>query len=282
MAINSFTYENMMQEINFYAEKYSALSVSGLCESILGRSIPVITLGEGECVIAYVGGLFGCDRVSPRLLTRFVRDICALCDEGGSAFGFSARRILKEYTFVVIPMLNPDGNDYSVNGVRSENLLKDRLLKINGGSEDFSSWEGNARGRELRYNFGVESQEYEPEVEVGNLCNFLRFGIPPSMIFEFSAGKCLDNSIYYGDGEKLSKMAIALTQMSGFERKYRESREPRLMLSDWAKREIGCSSFAVELKSFNTLNGRSDENDVFSLYTRIRKLFFCAPLLSKI
>ena len=282
MLKNGFTYEKMMAQINSYIEKHLTFSANGLCDSILGKNIPVITLGEGANVLAYIGGLNGSDGVSPRLLLHFVRDICSVYAEEGSVFGFSAKRILKEYTLIVIPMLNPDGRDYCVNGVTVNNPLRDRLINKNLGSEDFSCWRGNARGIELRYNFGLENGEYEPEVEVGALCNFLRFGIPPKMIFEFSADKNFDNCIYFGDGERRSKIATALTQMSGFERRYRESQESRLMLSDWADRELDASSFSVELKSFNTMRERNDDNDVFSLYIQMRKMLFCAPILSKI
>ena len=282
MLKNGFTYEKMMTQINSYIEKYSVFSANGLCNSMLGRNIPVIVLGEGENAIAYIGGLMGSDGISPRLLMHFVRDICSSYAEDTSVFGFSARRIFKEYTLVIIPMLNPDGRDYCVNGIAQNNPLRERLIKENAGNTDLSRWRGNARGVELRRNFGLENGEYEPEVEVGALCNFLRFGIPPKMIFEFSADKNFDNCIYFGDGERRSKIATALTQMSGFERRYRESQESRLMLSDWADRELDASSFSVELKSFNTMRERNDDNDVFSLYIQMRKMLFCAPILSKI
>ena len=282
MLKNGFTYEKMMTQINSYIEKYSVFSANGLCNSILGRNIPVIVLGEGENAIAYIGGLMGSDGISPRLLMRFVRDICSSYAEDTSVFGFSARRIFKEYTLVIIPMLNPDGRDYCVNGIAQNNPLRERLIKENAGNTDFSRWRGNARGVELRHNFGLENGENEPEIEVGNLCNFLRFGLTPKIIFELSADRDFNNCIYFGDGEGRSKIATALTQMSGIERRYRQSNKIGMTLSDWADIELEAASFSVEFKAFDTEGERNDENEVFSLYIQIRKMLFCAPILSKI
>ena len=141
-----FDYVKMMTEVDGYMGKYNFISVTGIGESILRHTIPAIMIGEGISVIAYVGGEVGCDKVSPQILLRFVRDISSLYEEGGSAFGFSVENILKTYTFVIIPMLNPDGSLYCRYGLEEDNPIKERVLAINNGKSDFSLWRGNARG----------------------------------------------------------------------------------------------------------------------------------------
>jgi hypothetical protein len=252
-----FDYAKMMNEIDSYINKYPFVSVTGICESILGRHIPSVILGSGETVVAYVGGEDGRDSVSPFLLLRFIRDICSLYEEKGSAFGFSAENILKNYTLVIIPMLNADGSCYCSQGVDSENPIRERLIKMNGGNEDFSHWRGNARGVELKYNYGAEFDCIEPEPEVGALCNFLRYGFKPDILLNFSISdsdksktKCEEERIFYGDGEIEYKMAVALSQMGGIKRLYRQSNAPRLMLADWSINELYTSAFSVELPFF--------------------------------
>ena len=272
----------MIAEINAYMEKYSFISVTGLCDSILGRTVPVISLGEGKTVIAYVGGEQGNDVQSPSVLLRFVKDICALYEEGGAAFGFSAEHILQSFTIVVIPMLNPDGVSYCVTGVDADNPLRDRLIKINGGSLDFSNWRGNARGVELKYNYGAERSEYEPEAEVGALCNFFRFGMTPSMLFAFSQSDEAEGRICFGEGERESKTAIALTQMTGYKRCFRQSEEPVLMLTDWSIKELSSAAFSIELAPIENMGIKRTQDKIFSVYAQMRKMLFCAPFLNKI
>lgn len=282
-----FDYKKMMNEIDAYMAKYPFISVNGICESMLSHIIPTIIMGEGKSIIAYVGGEEGCDTLSPFLLLRFIRDICSLYKEGGSAFGFSAESILKNYTIIIIPMLNPDGSCYCSEGLCENNPLKERALKLNEGKETFTHWRGNARGIELKYNYSTEYSEVEPEIEVGALCNFLRYGLKPDILISisqshFEDSENIDGKIYYGEGEIENKMAIALSQMGGLKRFYRESKAPRLMLADWAIQEIGASAFSIELPSLSCSNQKQFNSKSFSYYTKIRKIFFCAPLLNKI
>lgn len=282
MAEIYFDYLKMMTEINAYMNKYSFLSVNGICQSILGQTVPALVIGEGERTVIYVGGEVGNDLISPNLLLRFIKDICSLYEEGGAAFGFSAENILKNYTLVIIPMLNPDGSSYCKNGIASDNPLKERVLKMNGGSDNFSAWCKNARGVDLRYNYGAEYSSVEPEIEVGSLCNFLRFGRKPDIVIVFSEGERSDGMLFFGDGEVENKMAIALSQMSGFKRMYRESQPQKLMLADWVIGELGSAAFSIEMPRESYISRRQFEDKSFSSYTKIRKLLFCAPFLSKI
>jgi g-D-glutamyl-meso-diaminopimelate peptidase len=93
-------------------------------------------------------------------------------------------------------MLNPDGVEYALHGVAADNPLRERLVAMNGGSEDFSRWQANARGVDLNHNYDAGFAEYkemelsagilngastrysgeypESEPETAALCRFLR------------------------------------------------------------------------------------------------------------
>ena len=57
-------YSDLISEINFIVEKYKNVSVTGLCNSILGFNIPIITIGDGSQKIVYLGGQSGYDKLS--------------------------------------------------------------------------------------------------------------------------------------------------------------------------------------------------------------------------
>lgn len=274
-------YFNMMTEINSLVENYEIASVAGLCDSILGINIPIITLGEGETKIVYLGGEIGCDSLSPYILTRFARDICALHKEGGAVFGFSAEYILKKYTIIIIPMLNPDGASYCESGPSADNPIKERVLSLNGQNSDFSKWKGNARGVDLRFCYETEDSDTEPEIEVGNLCNLLKFWVDPRMIFSLYQGEQRNSFIYYGDGEQASKVATALSQMTGFNRAFLDDGEGKTLMA-WSRRELGVKSFLVEISNEKSCIEGTGRNLDFTKYLQLRKMLFCAPLLTKI
>lgn len=275
-------YAGIIGQINSLIEEYPCLSVGGVCESILGRTVPYITLGEGKVKIVYVGGERGNDALSTAILLRFVRDMASLCVEGGSAFGFPVEYLMKSYSFIVIPVLNPDGREYCINGVDSSNPLRERLVALNPKGEDFSCWEGNARGGDLVKNYALENSEYELECEVGGLCNFLKYGVEPQMLFVLSGVTCGGDVLYFGDGEYENKSAIALSQMSGIARRFRKSEGDGLLLADWVMENISCRAFSLELSLATEEEPKSVEGLFFLKYASLRKMLFCAPLLNKI
>ena len=198
-------------------------------------------------------------------------------------FGFSAEYILKKFTVIIIPLLNPDGLNYSDVGVLKSNPIYDRILKLNNSSSDFSHWRGNARGIDLRQNyFWEEEQEIEPEPEVGAFCNFLRFGQPPEMIFSFDITDKKESTVYFGDGESASKIAIALTQMTRFRRKFFDDGDKNHTLMSWSNQNIGRKTFLIEISDITQKEQSSRKEDRFEKYLEMRKMLFCAPILSKI
>lgn len=279
----NFDYVKMMKEIDTYMNKYKFLSITMASKSMLGNNIPAIIFGEGKSTVVYVGGEEGCDAMSSNILLRFVKDICSLSEEGGSAFGFSAELIFKNYTIVIIPMLNPDGSCYCSQGLAIDNPLRERVLRINDGSEDFSAWKGNARGVELKYNYDTEYSQNEPEVEVGTLCNFLRYGFKPDILLSFSRSASNNEGIIgFGEGEIENKMAVALSQMSGMKRAYRESEMHRLTIVDWSIRELCAAAFSIELPHLKYSTQKQFNDKCFSHYAQLRKVLFCTPFLNKI
>ena len=49
------TYELMMEYINIFTDRYKSFHVTHLGQSLLGKSIPLITLGKGKKSVLYIG-----------------------------------------------------------------------------------------------------------------------------------------------------------------------------------------------------------------------------------
>ncbi len=163
--------------------EHQAVQVTSLGESVLGRRIPVVTLGENRASrgILAVGGLVGTDPFTPAVLLRFVRDYAEFLEAGRRIYSVSMPYLYTSRTIHVIPMLNPDG--YAIRRYGAEDVpVKDRLKEIAGG-ENFSGWRYNARGVDLKKNFifGLEEEEdrglYEAsEPESAALCRYVEMG----------------------------------------------------------------------------------------------------------
>lgn len=292
-------YTVMMQYINEFSERYPFISISSIGESIMGRSIPVMTLGTGERSVLYVGTHHGMEWMTSILLLRFINEYCELKKNKQRIFNLSIDYLFESKSIYIIPMLNPDGVDYQINGIDKDNVIYDRLLKMNNGSADFSRWQANARGVDLNHNYNCGFAEYkkleaeqgiqggaptrfsgcmpESEPEVGALCNFLRFNENIELLLTLHTQ---GEEIYYTSGEMTAPrsegIVKAISRLSG----YRVSRPEGMAayggLTDWYISEIGRPSFTVECgKGENPL----PLSDNFKIYTDIRKMLFMIPTL---
>ena len=75
----------------------------------------------------------------------------------------------------LIPLANPDGALLSQTGLSSvENVeVRERLLQLNGGNEDFSLWKANARGVDLNVNFPARWGEGKQNTKKAGAENYI-------------------------------------------------------------------------------------------------------------
>lgn len=284
----------MMECINELSQKYGFLGVTSLGESILGRSIPILTLGEGKKSILYVGGQRGNDGLTSELLLRYVTEFCQLYEGRSSIYNYSSELLFKLATVYVVPMLNPDGIDYRIRGVSAENPLRERLIRMNGGSDDFSAWQSNARGVDLcrNFNFGFAAYKRaeaendiregregysgnmpESEPETACLCNFLRFNeeIGTVIVLDTGAGEIYSS----GDSRREKNVESAFSKITGYRVLSPEGDDTRGGLADWSVSELSRRGFTV--KCGKRREGFPSE-DNFKIYLDVRELLLTAPV----
>ncbi len=277
-------YNLLLSEINDICDGCNALSVNGIGESIMGRGIHSITLGQGQKQIVFIGAQSGCDGAVSFAMLHFVREYSSLLQSQAKLFGLPLEYIDKKLSIILIPMLNPDGVEYFSHGVNDDNPIKERLFKMNGGSVDFSQWQANGRGVDIGRNYNCGYEEYkasttiqngapigysgeaaESEPETGHLCNYLRYSQNIKGIIQL-CGRA--NGVTYC-GEKNRKSAMVLSDMLGGA----SVTEAELCsLQGWC-----CSE--LEIPAFSVGCGIRNGDSPFIIYTKLRKLLFCAPML---
>lgn len=294
------THSRMMSYLSCFEQRYPFIEFQSLGTSILGKSIPVLTLGEGKKTLLYVGAHHGMEWITSVLLLRFVNEYAEALQSGKRIYSVHLPYLFKERRIVVIPMLNPDGVSYAIEGVSEDNPLLARLERMNPSHPDYSHWQANARGVDLNHNYDAGFAEYkqleadmgitggaptrysgespESEPEVGYLCNYLRFhqdGIGAVLTLHTQG-----EEIYYSSGDHLAprslSMAKALCRLSGYSLSTPEGPAAYGGLTDWCIRTLGIPSFTLECgKGENPLPLES----FFCIYASLRQLFFEAPLL---
>lgn len=292
-----FDYATLMERARQAADCYPFLTLSYIGTSILDRAIPILHIGKGKRRILYVGAHHGMEWITSLVLMHFCEDLCKAIEAKERVCGIYPCDLLSGYTISILPMLNPDGVEYQIHGVKDDNPLRERLLEMNGGDSDFSFWQANARGVDLNHNYDAGFEEYkkmereegikkgaptrysgecaESEPEVAALCNFIRFSSPWRGVMtlhtqgeEIFAPTCK---------EKSSKVtARRLSELTG----YRLSRAEGLAayggLSDWCTEKLSVPAFTMECgRGKNPL----PTTQLYSIYATVRASLFLFPTI---
>ncbi len=253
--------------VDILSERYPMLSVTSIGQSVCGRRIPMLTVGKGKKCVLYIGGQAGNDGGSVSVLMRYVNELCEYEACGGRAYKCSIAYMLAARTVIVIPMLNPDGAEYRIHGIDSDNPMYEALLQRN---TEISAWSGNARGVMLEENYGEcfdDPRSFEPET--GAVRNYLMFNRDIGLVISLNKG---ENSAV------CSQTAVTPPRLNSIGR----------CLADFASCEYSrterqgtlCGFCANELviPAFE-MYGKYSDGDIFGDYIRQRAALFLAPTL---
>jgi len=293
------TYERMLEYINIFAQRYPYFHVTYLGESMLGKSIPMITLGVGKKSVLYVGAHHGMEWITTAILLKFANEYCEMLESGGHIGHTSISYLNSSRSIQIIPMLNPDGVNYHIEGVKDDNPLKERLIRMNCGTEDFSHWQANARGVDLNHNYDAGFEDYlktyetatlcggaaskwcgdapESEPESGLLANYARFNDNIGLYLSFhSQGE----EIYYGDKfcppTENIRIGQMLSRLSGYKLCRTEGSAVSGGFTDWVVKELKKPCYTIECgKGKNPL----PIDSVFEIYFKLRRMLFEAPMI---
>ncbi|WP_068610029.1 M14 family metallopeptidase [Paenibacillus swuensis] len=149
----SYSYTQMMDDIEFLTRKFPFLRCEVLGASVMGRDIPALRLGMG-CFHVHVNGSFHANEwITTLLLMKFTEDCAESYANGLSLEGVSVTSLLDTCSLWIVPMVNPDGVELVLRGLPDDHRYFHELLAWNNGSSDFSGWKANIRGIDLNDQF---------------------------------------------------------------------------------------------------------------------------------
>ncbi len=287
--------EIVWQAILYLEEQYPFLECRILGSSILGASLPVLRIGRGEKGVLLVGVHSATEGMISAVLLRFAKELCYGYEQGQKQYDIDIKTMLLTRSLYIVPMLNADGVEYVRFGLTQENPLRNRVLSMNGGSDDLSRWQANARGVELTRNYDAGFLAYkkaegslgimngaprgysgtcaESEPEVRALCNFLRYHEQIRLTVSFeSFGEQIRHSGRV-DTQRMEHMTSLAARWSGFESVCTEEIGG---LSDWVTQGLDREAFTVAC-------GKGGEgicaDNAGVIYRNLREFLFRCPTL---
>lgn len=130
--------------------------------SVMGKPIYELRIGKGKKKVHYNAGMHANEWITSMVLMYLVNDylLNLVWDEK------TYELFYESITLSVVPMVNPDGVDLSIEGPITS--MARQLIKWNNGYRDFSNWKSNVNGVDLNDQFPAH---WEKEKENGAKTN---------------------------------------------------------------------------------------------------------------
>lgn len=109
----SVPYNSFQLEENIYQllAMYPFLKQTVIGNSILGRPIYSLVLGNGPRKVLYVGSTHANEFITSTLLMKFLEDLCIAYQKNDIIIHQHIRDLFNSVALHIVPMLNPDGVD---------------------------------------------------------------------------------------------------------------------------------------------------------------------------
>lgn len=151
-----YTYKLLMENIRDLKNKYSFLQVGSIGNSVLGKNIPYIKLGNGSKETMYFASIHANEWITSVLLMKFIENFCIQYVAGGSIYGYNARELFSQVSLYIVPMLNPDTVDLVTGFLKPGDPIYEnyRFISNNFPQIPFpSGWKANFNGVDLNLQF---------------------------------------------------------------------------------------------------------------------------------
>lgn len=155
----SYPYEIMMMNLEALARKYPIIRIGYYAESVMGKRIPYVTLGEGEEEVFYSASMHANEWINSVVMMKFIEDFADAYEKDEELFGYNVRNIFSSRTIYIVPMVNPDGVDLVLNNIPRMSSYYRNALQIanNYPAIPFpNGWKANIRGVDLNLQFPAE------------------------------------------------------------------------------------------------------------------------------
>ena len=236
------------------------------------RSITAYNVGNGDGLLI-CGAFHGMEHITSAMALRFLLEVCEKMESDSEFSRFVLRKGL-----TVVPMVNPDGVEISVNGIKTAGnraeFVSDCLCKAN---IPHQKWQANACGVDINHNFdagyervkenerkiGITAPSHtrfggeyaESECETKALCDLCRRNNFSIAVALHTQGR----EIYYDFGENTPKNSFVIAQklsaLSGYTVAYPQGIAVGGGFKDWFIEKFHKPAFTFEIgKGVNPLS----------------------------
>lgn len=149
----SYSYSILQININSLKTLYPFIDVFSAGQSVLGNSIPIIKIGQGNNKVFYSASIHANEWITTPLVMKFLSDYCYCYTNNLPIYGYSARELYNNSTIYIMPMVNPDGVNLVTGEIPKNSSLysNTKLIASRYPNIPFpNGWKANIRGVDLK------------------------------------------------------------------------------------------------------------------------------------
>ncbi|MCJ8010339.1 LysM peptidoglycan-binding domain-containing protein [Paenibacillus sp. KQZ6P-2] len=154
-----YGYQQLTQDIRRLTQSYPRIAGGTIGESVLGKPIPYLRIGEGARIIHVNASIHANEWITTPCIMRFIEDYAYALKEVKRWNGYDPRLWFAQCTLWVVPMVNPDGVELVQEGIQPNNPYYEQLTEWNGGRIDYRHWKANLNGVDLGDQFPAHWEE---------------------------------------------------------------------------------------------------------------------------
>ncbi|MBT2758670.1 LysM peptidoglycan-binding domain-containing protein [Mesobacillus foraminis] len=162
-----YDYSTMMNDLSRLERVYPFIRLPSAGNSVLGRRIPEVLVGNGAKRVHYNGSFHANEWITTPVIMTFLNDYLLALTNRNPIRGLSMQRFYGEALLSVVPMVNPDGVNLVLNGPPPDEPYRSSVVELNGGSTDFTGWKSNIRGVDLNDQFPARWELERERNQVG-------------------------------------------------------------------------------------------------------------------
>ncbi|ARI78293.1 M14 family metallopeptidase [Halobacillus mangrovi] len=143
-----YDYQLLLRDLNDLTDIYPFVRTETIGKSVMGKDLTELQIGRGNKIVHWNGAFHGNEWITTAVIMQFLNDYLLALTNKETIRGLDIRPYYDQVTVSIVPMVDPDGVDLSLNGP-PEGRFGEEALRINNGSTDFSGWKANIRGVDL-------------------------------------------------------------------------------------------------------------------------------------
>jgi g-D-glutamyl-meso-diaminopimelate peptidase len=154
-----YGYSEMMEHLRELRSIYPFLQVEYIGETVMGKKIPAVRIGNGPKEVHYNGSFHANEWITSMFLMKFIEDYAKALSTDGMLKGVKAKQLYEDTSLWIVPMVNPDGVELTLEGISPQHPLYEQLLRWNEGLFCFKGWKANIHGVDLNDQFPAYWEE---------------------------------------------------------------------------------------------------------------------------